>query len=173
MAATTTNGDARLVAPRTEDGRPLLLAGVRERYTAFTCRNIPAQWERLGPRIDDIPGRVGGRIAYGVCLGMLTDRDDTFEYLSGVEVRETPSPAGEWSYLAIPAQRYVVFPHQGHVSKLSHTIDAACEWLPRAGFRTPASAAGLLAFFERYGEGFDPRTGMGAVEVWFPIREEK
>jgi AraC family transcriptional regulator len=26
-------------------------------------------------------------------------------------------------------------------------------------------------FFERYGEEFDPQTGMGGIEVWIPIKE--
>ena len=26
------------------------------------------------------------------------------------------------------------------------------------------------AFFERYGEAFDPQTGTGGIEVWLPIK---
>jgi predicted transcriptional regulator YdeE len=32
--------------------------------------------------------------------------------------------------------------------------------------------ASAPAFLERYGEAFDPRTGMGDVEVWVPVEKQ-
>jgi AraC family transcriptional regulator len=164
---------AAIPSPRTEDGPALRLAGLRECYSLLTCREIPAQWQRFAPRIEEIPGRVGGRAAFGVCLGMLREGRPTFEYLSAVEVGELPASGSPWSGLEIPAQRYVVFPHAGHVSELSATIAAACEWLPRSGFRAAEPAPGRPSFIERYGAGFDPQAGLGDVSVWFPVQEEK
>jgi len=41
--------------------------------------------------------------------------------------------------------------------------------LPESGYQPPRAAAGAPDFFERYGEGFNPLTGMGDIEVWIPI----
>ncbi len=56
---------ATLEPPRFENLKTLLIAGLSERYTAETCANIPAQWQRFAPHIGHIPGQVG-RTAYGV-----------------------------------------------------------------------------------------------------------
>jgi AraC family transcriptional regulator len=43
------------------------------------------------------------------------------------------------------------------------------EWLPTSGYEA-ATSPGAPDFFERYTEEFDPRTGMGGIEVWIPIK---
>jgi predicted transcriptional regulator YdeE len=80
--------------PRFEDGRPLLIAGLRGHFTTASFAGIAAQWERLGS-YGTVPGQVG------------------------------------------------------------------------------LSAGGAPDFFERYGEKFDPRTGMGDIEVWIPIQSKR
>src|SRR5271154_7596059 len=55
-----------LEPPRFEDRKPLLIAGIGERYTWETSTAIPAQWQRFAPHIGHIPGQVGGT-TYGVC----------------------------------------------------------------------------------------------------------
>ena len=59
-----------------------------------------------------------------------------------------------------------MFVHAGHVSEVPttwHTI-----------WNHVLSAAGVEATdgpaFERYGEMFDPRTGLGGLEIWVPIK---
>ncbi len=42
---------ATLEPPRFENLKTLLIAGLSERYTAETCANIPAQWQRFAPAI--------------------------------------------------------------------------------------------------------------------------
>jgi AraC family transcriptional regulator len=37
----------KLEPPRIENGKPLLIAGLRERYASNTEPGIPAQWERM------------------------------------------------------------------------------------------------------------------------------
>ena len=68
-----------------EDGRDLLIAGVNKHYTAETRSNIPAQWTSFAPQIGKIPGQVG-KVSYGVCWNYKPPC--TFDYLSGVEVKE-------------------------------------------------------------------------------------
>jgi AraC family transcriptional regulator len=151
--------------PRYADGHAMLLAGLR-RHHAFdaAAATIPAQWAefREGGRL---PGQHGA-IAYGVVCGSApTER--TFEYMCAVEVSAFEAlPAGT-GRMRVPAQRYAVFTHRGHVSGLRATWDAIWhEWLPRAGAQ-PANTPD----FERYDERFDARTGRGIVEIWFPIEE--
>src|SRR6202035_3694269 len=57
---------AHLEPPRFEAGKPLLIAGLGERYNDETCAGIPAQWQRLQPYIGNVPGQIG-RATYGVC----------------------------------------------------------------------------------------------------------
>jgi AraC family transcriptional regulator len=47
-----------LETPRFEDGKPLLIAGLRERLTD-NADNIPALWQRFVPYIGNVPGQLG------------------------------------------------------------------------------------------------------------------
>lgn len=142
----------------------MLLAGLRQHHTfAGAVESIAAQWEafrRLGP----IPHQQGGTV-YGVMCGADME-NQTFEYMMGVEVAEFDSAATHLGRMRIPPQHYAVFPHAGHVSTLAATWQAIWnEWLPRSG-HVPVHGPE----FEVYGEGFDPRTGAGGIEVWTAIQ---
>jgi AraC family transcriptional regulator len=66
----------------------------------------------------------------------------------------------------IPAQRYAVFSHRDHVSRIRAAFYTIWNrWLP-ASNHEHADAPD----FERYDERFDPRTGTGTVEIWLPVR---
>jgi AraC family transcriptional regulator len=157
-----------LEPPRFENGAPLLIAGLRAQLAAGT-NQIPAQWQRLGPYIGKVPGQVGG-VFYGVGFNISEDQDGC-DYLSGFEVSDFSGIPGELSRVSIPAQRYAVFPHHGHVSKLYNTINTIHrQWLPGSGCQVANDNAGAVAFFEHYGEKFDPQTGTGGIEVWIPIK---
>ena len=84
-----------------------------------------------------------------------------------MEVSGSSGLPPEFNYLRLPAHKYAVFVHKEHISKIRDTIDAAGkEWLPQSGYE----AAGSPAFFERY-QDYDPQTGMGDIEIWFPVRK--
>jgi AraC family transcriptional regulator len=154
--------DARLEPPRFETGRPLLIAGLGECYTFAADAGIPAQWQRFQPYIGNIPGQVG-RTAYGVCHN--ADGDGNFEYVCGVEVRDFSGLPPELSRVRVPARRYAVFSHRGHVSSVRGTVSAIWnQWLPESGHQ-----AADAPNFERYDERFDPRTGLGGFEIWIPV----
>ena len=101
--------------PRFENGKPLLIAGLRKIYAPATMRGIAAHWQTFARHIGKIPGQVG-RTSYGVCW-QATDRA-TIEYLSGVEVSTFAGIPGDFTVVSLPAAKYAVFPHHGHVSKL-------------------------------------------------------
>jgi AraC family transcriptional regulator len=107
-----------------------------------------------------------GHAAYGACWNLAGGLD----YLTGVEVSSSSSIPGEFNVVDIPAQKYAVFPHREQVSKLRETLDAIDKWLPGSALEAACGSAETPSFFERYSEEFDPRTGMGGMEVWIPIK---
>ncbi len=156
----------KLESPRFVDEQPRVIAGLRGHYTRETIKDIPALWQRFAPHIGKIPGQVGS-VAYGVCFPL----SDGFDYLSGVEVLSASGLPDDFSVVTMPVQRYAVFTHHSHISKLQETCDAIeREWLPRSQYAFVHGTPGEPGFFERYGESFDPRIGSGDVEVWVPIK---
>jgi AraC family transcriptional regulator len=163
-AQTRTSLAAELEAPRVENSRPLLIAGLRGQFTGEPWNGTPELWQRFAPHLGKISGQVGPT-AYGLCF-LLSNGVD---YLAGMEVSGVSGLPADFATVSIPAQKYLVFPHSGHVSKLHLTCERISEWLPTSGYEA-AKSPGAPDFFERYSEEFDPRTGMGGIEVWIPIK---
>ena len=160
---------AQLAPPRVENGKALLIAGFREHYTEQTMNNIAAQWQRFAPQIGNIAGQID-RKTYGVCFE-LSESGQGIDYLSGVEVSSPSGLPAEFATVSLPAQKYAIFTHREHVSKLRDALDAISQrWRPEWGEALRHRGSETPAFFERYTEEFDPRTGMGGIEVWVPIR---
>lgn len=154
--------------PRFEDGKPLLIAGLRKIYAPAAMRGIPMQWQVFAPHIGKIPGQIG-RATYGVCWQ--APDSSNIEYLTGVEASTFAGIPDDFTVVSLPAAKYAVFPHRAHVSRLYETCDAISKWLPESGHQSAAAAdAETPAFFERYSEEFDPQTGMGGMEVWVPLQ---
>lgn len=148
--------------PRREAGGPLLIAGLRARYSNETIAGIPMQWQRFRPYIAGLPGRVGG-VTYGVCCDF--DASGHFDYVCGVAVSGLSELPAELSGVRVPAQNYVVFRHRGHISGIPATWQAIMgTWLPSSGLRMADTPN-----FERYAEDFDPDTGLGGAEIWIPV----
>jgi AraC family transcriptional regulator len=157
------NTPTELEPPRLENGKPLLIVGIGERYSCESSAGIPAQWQRFLPSFGHVPGQIG-MIAYGVACN--ADDAGNFDYICGVEVRDFSDTAAEFARIRIPAQRYAVFKHRDHISSIRNTMSAIwTKWLPELGYEV-ADAPN----FERYGEEFDGRTGHGGLEVWIPIK---
>lgn len=160
--------ETKLEALRFENGKPLLIAGLRKTYAREARHSIPMQWQAFAPHIGKISGSIG-RTTYGVCWQAASSAN--IEYLSGVEISTFAGLPDNFTVVSLPAAKYAVFPHRGHVSKLYETCEAISRWLPESGHQPAAAADGETpAFFERYTEEFDPQTGMGGMEVWVPIK---
>jgi AraC family transcriptional regulator len=157
----------QLEPPRMENGKALRIAGLREHYTPETMKDIFQLWMRFAPHVGNIPGQVG-RAAYGLCFN--APGPVGMDYLAGVEVSTSSGLPNEFSVANIPPQKYAIFSHHGHVSKLYETLDAIDKWLPGSGLVAAAGVAEAPNFFERYSEEFNPQTGMGGMEVWVPIK---
>jgi AraC family transcriptional regulator len=153
-----------LQPPRFETGKPLLVAGIGERYTWESGAAIPGQWQRFHQKVDEIPDRVG-KVAYGVCCN--GDDSGNFDYIAGVEVSDFSDLPREFSRVRIPEARYAVFSHKEHISTIRRTVNTIWNhWLPASGLKAADAPS-----FERYDENFDPLTGNGGLEIWVPIRE--
>jgi predicted transcriptional regulator YdeE len=153
----------RLAPPRFEKKKELLIAGLNGSYTFETRAKIPSQWAEFAPHIGRVPGQVDGT-AYGVCWNYRPGQG--FDYLSGVEVRDASGLPSEFHHMRLSANRYAVFTHDKHVSSIPDTIDAIYKrWLPNSG-----QQAADAPCFERYAEGFDPKTGTGGIEIWVPLK---
>lgn len=154
-----------LEPPRFVDGPALLIAGLSERYTEDTSAGIPAQWQRFVPYIGKVPGQVG-QTSYGICRN--ADGAGSFDYVCGVEVSDFANVPEPLVRLRIPAQRYAVFVHRGHITAIRNTLNTIWNrWLPASGIQVVDAPD-----FERYDERFDPCTGMGEVEFWLPVQGE-
>jgi AraC family transcriptional regulator len=151
-----------LQAPRFETGKPLLIAGLGERYNHENGAGIPGQWQRFNQSVANIPGRIGP-VAYGVCCN--GDDAGNFDYIAGVEVPDFSDLPREFSRVRIPEQKYAVFTHRDHISTIRRTVNTIWNhWLPASGLKAADAPS-----FERYDENFDPLTGNGGLEIWVPV----
>lgn len=153
-----------VASPRIVHGEALLIFGLGQQYS---CKSgnaaIPSQWDRFLPYFGNIPGQVG-RIAYGIICN--PDEGGNYDYICGVEVTEFPSHPAEFTRLRIAPQTYAVFEHRDHVSSIASTWNTVWNHsLGASGYKAADAPA-----FERYGENFDGRTGLGGVELWVPVK---
>jgi AraC family transcriptional regulator len=155
------NNDVPISPPRLVSGPPMLLAGLAEPQSLTSTENIPGQWQRFMARYDEIPDKVSP-----VPLGVSTNMDDDgdFEYVCAAEVSRVSKLPQGFTHLQIPAQRYAVFQHLDHVSRIGATYNAI--WNK---YRDHPPAGGPI--LERHLETFDPQTGLGGIEIWIPIKD--
>ena len=154
-----------LQPPRFETSKPLLVAGLGERYNQRERR----RHSRPVAALSSIRGRTfpagSGKLAYGVCCN--GDDAGNFDYIAGVEVSDFSDLPREFASVRIPEQRYAVFTHRDHISTIRRTINTIWNhWLPASGLK-----AADAPNFERYDEKFDPLTGNGGLEIWVPVKE--
>jgi AraC family transcriptional regulator len=153
-----------LQAPRFETGKPLLVAGIGERYNHENGAGIPGQWQRFHQSVANTPGRIGP-VAYGVCCN--GDDAGNFDYIAGVEVADFSDLPREFARVRIAEAKYAVFTHSDHISTIRRTVNTIWNhWLPASGLKL-ADAPN----FERYDANFDPLTGNGGLEIWVPVKE--
>lgn len=153
---------AALSPPRMVTSKPLLIAGVGDRFSHDNAAGIPGLWQRFHQMVDAIPGRIG-HVAYGVCCN--ADDAGNFDYIAGIEVSDFSDLPRDFSRIRIPATDFAVFSHPDHVSTIRSTMSAIWNhWLPASGYKVADAP-----IFERYDERFDARTGEGGFEIWVPV----
>lgn len=151
-----------LGAIRFETSKQLLIAGMNGTYEPESRANIPALWQRFAPHIGKVPGQIG-TTSYGVCWNVKSN--GAFDYLAGIEVIPSTTLPPEFTSVSCRAGRYVVLTHEGHLSLLPQTIDRIwTQWVPDSSLKTADAPC-----FERYTEKYDPKSGLGVVEIWVPL----
>ena len=151
-----------LPEPRFVDSDTLLIVGLKNRYNEDTSAQMPAQWQAFGPHIGHIDNQ-RGNVAFGVLCN--SDDEGKIDYVTGVEVSQFPDKTKNLEGIRISSQTYAVFEHDGHVSDIRRTWKTIfAQWLPEAN-----CALDNAPQLERYGEGFDPKTGTGDIEIWIPV----
>jgi AraC family transcriptional regulator len=147
---------------RIVDADRLLVAGMAERFPCATSLGITALWQRFEPFMEAVRFK---RQAMPVGVSRNHDEDGGFEYIAALEVTRFGETPRELVELDIPARRYAVFTHMGHVTRFPDTFRIIWdEALPSMSV-TPMEGPVL----ERHLPAFDPRTGEGGIEVWVPV----
>ena len=117
---------------------------------------IPGLWVRAMEAItaacDTLP-----ETSYGVCRG-----ENPMVYLAGMEL---PERVDGLDRRKLPAGRYAIWEHHGHVSELHRTFAAIWDH----GLAEAGLTARDAPEFERYGRDFDPVTGRGRVEIGIAV----
>ncbi|QTC90026.1 GyrI-like domain-containing protein [Brevundimonas goettingensis] len=148
---------------RFETGRPMLLAGLR-RWYAFSegPTQIPLDWKAFVTRLP-LPRQVGGRTYGATCQADMEGQ--RFEYMCAAEVETFDGLPDDLGRMTVPEAHYAVFVHAAPIWTIRDTITAGFAWLASNGEWKDAGTPN----FERYGPGFDAKTGMGDTELWFPV----
>jgi AraC family transcriptional regulator len=147
--------------PRFAQASAMMLAGPGGSFRFSNLTGIPGLWQAFRPHFGHIDGQVGG-IAYGVSYNY---RPDGLDYMAAVEVDGTGRLPDGFTTLKVPAGRYAVFEHHGHVSGISQTWRQIYDaWLPASGVKMRDAPS-----FERMDERFNGDTGMGLTEIWVPV----
>ena len=153
---------ASLPAPRIHECEGMIIVGLKKRYNGGTSAQMPDQWQAFQPYIGNIDTQIGD-VAFGIMSN--SDRTGTIDYLTGVEVEQIPDVMEGLDTIQLLPQTYAIFKHDSHVSQLKGTWEAIfADWRPQANCALSAAPQ-----FERYGESFDPQSGLGGIEIWIPI----
>lgn len=158
--------DFKLAEPRFEERGAFTVAGLGERFTLDRTQDIPQLWQKFNAKYDGTAPHAVPDFWYGISAEWGEAGQD-FLYMAGVEVTDTHDLPAEFMTFTFPAQRYVVFPHTDHISTLQKTCVAVWDaWLPDNNIDT----SNINGTFEFYGNEFDPVTGNGGIELWFPFK---
>ncbi len=149
-------------APDIKTRPAMRITGLSTACTFDDTSAIPGLWQQFNAREEEVADNPAA--AYGVCYD--ADGAGNFRYLAGMERTSTHPLPADMDSIDLPAGRYAVFTHNGHIADLPKTIYTAWnKGLSDAGLE-PRQAPD----FERYDRRFDVATGRGAVEIWIPVQ---
>lgn len=133
------------------------IVGIAQRYTFAERTKIPALWERA---IQEIGPAMFGTETYGVSYDF---EDGAFKYLVGI-LDDGRVDTERLEHIALPAGRYAVFEHEGHISEIASTWSAIFEnWAPDSG-ETIADGPE----YELYAKDFSIEKP-GGPAIWIPL----
>ena len=144
-----------------ETRRAMLLAGLRQQHNfAEASETIPKQWQQFRA-LGKISGQVGN-VVYGAGCGSTASG---FEYMTGVEVDSFSALPETIGRMRISEQNYAVFLHRDHITTIQKTWELILnDWLSRSGVQAVEKPN-----FELYDARFNPKTGLGGVEIFIAV----
>ena len=144
--------------PRIVEEAALKIIGTQKRYNMSDRAKIPAQW---GETMQLIGHAMQGVEAFGVCHNF---SEESFDYIVGLS--DVGSLDGDGlTRMTLPAGRFAVFEHEGHISHIPDTWASIYEtWQPATSEEIAPGPE-----IERYAPDFDP-SQPGGVAVWIPLR---
>lgn len=131
-------------------------------HTKPMAPEIPALWDQLVPRMDEIRHIAEPHVSYGL---MMHNREMTeLTYMAGnavTQVDEVPAGMSRWD---IPANTYAVF--EATLATIGQVFGYIYNtWLPTADYK-PVDAP----YFERYGENFSPDNPV--LSIYIPVAKK-
>lgn len=149
--------------PTFQDRPQLQLVGLKRSYSMESRIAIPQQWEQFVSQVDSIPNASKSPF-YGVSWNSKQNCD--FDYLCGIELQDANALPAEFTKLTIDPQRFAVFQHTAHVSAIPKTLETIWQkWAPASGLKVASEPC-----IECYTSEFDPKAGMGGMEIWIPLQ---
>jgi AraC family transcriptional regulator len=131
-------------------------------HTKPMAPEIPALWDQLVPRMDEIAHVAEPHVSYGL---MMHNREMTeLTYMAGnavTQVDEVPAGMSRWD---IPANTYAVF--EATLATIGQVFGYIYNtWLPTAAYK-PVDAP----YFERYSENFSPDNPV--LSIYIPVAKK-
>ena len=153
-----TDQELPTVTPEFKDFPGARLTGLSRRFTFADRAKIPGLWEEA---INLIGDPMFGVETFGVCHNFA---EDAFDYAVVYDGGDDPNAPDR---VEIPAGRYAVFHHEGHISEIDRTWTAIFEsWSPNADVDLSGGPE-----FERYAVDFDVEKP-GGVAIWIPVKDK-
>jgi AraC family transcriptional regulator len=150
------------IEPRIEKLGALTVVGLSRQQNLANAQAIPGQRLQFMTRYEEIDNK-----AETIPVSVTTDMDGegNFSYLTGVVVSPAGTPPKGLVVQSIPAQTYAVFTHSGHTSEIPKTYAAIWDqWVPQSG-----KVVSDGPWLEKHLPTFNPRTGLGGIEIWIPV----
>lgn len=157
-----TTAKMTLPAPHLESRDAFEVTGMSDHFTFGSIPTIPAAlWAAMNDREDEIVSVQP--CAYGISYD--TTMGEGFRYLAGYATALGAAVPAGMTLLKVPPGNYAVFVHDGHVSQIHQTMPSIFDsGLPDVGLTARAAPE-----VEIYDNRFDPKTGLGPVELWIPV----
>ena len=149
-----------LSKPTLQDMPAITVAGYAMPSSQARINEIPPVWEKFNRALD--PAILDLKATYGICYDTTPDGD--FIYMAAAGDIGADLPDGMTRY-TIPAGRYAVFEHKGHVSDMPRMFNTIWNKVMPDSDLTPRDAPE----YELYDHRFDPQTGRGTLVVAIPV----
>lgn len=150
-----------LATPRIERPGRILTVGLAQTFSHENNHTIGQLWQRFMPYQPRIPHLVSFD-TFGVVRAR---NEEEFDYVASMEVSSFLGTPPELQRVEIPPQKYLVFDHHDHISRLHNTIHTIInQWLPESEYTMSNSI-----HFARIRGELNIDTGLGDISVWVPV----